>query len=166
MVVNLVPLLTERGIDLGSAAIVLGLGGIGQVLGRLGYPPLHQRLAVRARTVVVLAGVAACTALMAVLTSAAALVAVVALAGVGRGILTLFHASAISERWGTRNYAQISGLLTAPVVISAAVAPWIGSVLALDLGGYGPMYAVMAGLGLIAAALAAACSVPGSSSRR
>jgi cyanate permease len=112
MVVNLVPLLTERGIDLGSAAIVLGLGGIGQVLGRLGYPPLHQRLAVRARTVVVLAGVAACTALMAVLTSAAALVAVVARAGVGRGILTLLHASAISERWGTRNYAQISGLLT------------------------------------------------------
>jgi hypothetical protein len=51
-------------------------------------------------------------------------------------------------------------------VISAAVAPWIGSVLASDLGGYGPMYAVMAGLGLIAAALAAACSVPGSSSRR
>ena len=52
-VVNLVPLLTERGIGIGVAAVILGLGGAGQVLGRLGYAPLHRRLDVRSRTVAV-----------------------------------------------------------------------------------------------------------------
>jgi predicted MFS family arabinose efflux permease len=164
VVVNLVPLLTERGVGLAAAAVILGVGGIGQVLGRLGYPPLHKRLAVRVRTVVVLAGVAGCTALVAVLTSPAGLVAAVALAGVGRGMVTLLHATAVSERWATPHYAQLSSLLAAPVVISAALAPWIGSALAAALGGYGPMYAVMAGLGLAAAAVAA-MSVPGSERR-
>ena len=45
VVVNLVPLLGERGFGPGTAAIVLGIGGVGQVLGRLGYIPLAARLA-------------------------------------------------------------------------------------------------------------------------
>ncbi len=87
VVVNLVPLLGERGIGPGTAALVLGVGGVGQVLGRLGYAPLARRLGVRTRTLVVLATVAATTGLLGVLTWLPALVAVAVLAGMVRGIV-------------------------------------------------------------------------------
>ena len=66
VVVNLVPLLTDRGFGLSAAAVVLGLGGAGQVAGRLVYPALSRRLAVRARTVTITAGVAISTGLVSV----------------------------------------------------------------------------------------------------
>ena len=89
VVVNLVPLLGERGIGPGTAALVLGIGGVGQVLGRLGYAPLARRLGVRARTGVVLVAVAASTGLLGMLTWLPALIAVAVLAGMVRGIVTL-----------------------------------------------------------------------------
>ena len=42
-VVNLIPLLHQPGLTTGGAAVALGLGGVGQVLGRLGYGPPHRR---------------------------------------------------------------------------------------------------------------------------
>ena len=101
VVVNLVPLLGERGFGPGTAAVVLGIGGVGQVLGRLGYAPLARRLSVRARTVVVLATVAVTTGLLGVLTWLPALVAVAVLAGMVRGIVTLLQATAVTDRWGS-----------------------------------------------------------------
>ena len=49
--VNLVPLLTGRGMTPGLAAWALGLGGAGQVAGRLCYRRLANRLGTRGRTV-------------------------------------------------------------------------------------------------------------------
>jgi len=81
VVVNLVPLLGERGIGPGTAAMVLGVGGVGQVLGRLVYAPLARRLGVRVRTLLVLGTVAVTTGLLGVVTWLPALVAVAVLAG-------------------------------------------------------------------------------------
>jgi MFS family permease len=159
VVVNLVPLLTDRGIGLSIAALTLGLGGAGQVAGRLVYPRLHARLQVRARTVTVMAGVAACTALVAVVGNAAGLLAAVVAGGVVRGMVTLLHATAVSERWGIGHYGRLTGKLSAPVMVSAALAPWLGSILAATLGSYSAMAWVMAAGGVLAAVLAAG-SVP------
>jgi len=159
-VVNLVPLLTERGIGIGVAAIILGLGGAGQVLGRLGYAPLHRHLDVRSRTVAVLLGVAVSTVLMAALTGLVGLVAAVVFAGVVRGLLTLVQATAVSERWGAAHYGRLTGVLLAPATMTAALAPWIGAALAAGPGGYAAMFWVMGAVAL-AAALASIWSVPG-----
>ncbi len=51
--VNLVPLLTGRGLSPALAAWALGLGGAGQVAGRLCYRALASRLGARGRTVAV-----------------------------------------------------------------------------------------------------------------
>ena len=51
--INLVPLLEGRGLDLGLAALALGLTGAGQVLGRLGFVPLVRRTGPRARIAMV-----------------------------------------------------------------------------------------------------------------
>lgn len=130
--------------------LALGLGGAGQVLGRLGYQTLVRRVGVVPRTVIVMAGVAATTALLGLFTAYAALVAVAIGAGVMRGIMTLLQATAVTERWGpTHYYGHLSGILTAPIMIATAVGPFVGAALASLLGGYAAMFPA---LGAIAAA--------------
>lgn len=129
--------------------LALGLGGAGQVLGRLGYQTLVRRVGVVPRTVIVMAGVAATTALLGLFTAYAALVAVATGAGVMRGIMTLLQATAVTERWGTKHYGHLSGILTAPIMIATAVGPFVGAALASLLGGYAAMFLA---LGAIAAA--------------
>ncbi|WP_410967351.1 hypothetical protein, partial [Salmonella sp. SAL4436] len=74
IIVNLVPLMTEHGISTQAAAVALGLGGAGQVLGRLGYRTMVRHLSVRTRTVAILAAIAITTTLLGVFTSVIALV--------------------------------------------------------------------------------------------
>jgi predicted MFS family arabinose efflux permease len=150
VLINLVPLLAERGIGPGTAAVVLGVGGVGQVLGRLGYPRLFDRLDLRVRTVVVLGGVAVTTALLAVLTSLATVAVAAVLAGMMRGVFTLLQATAISDRWGVRHYGALNGILAAPLTLTTAVAPFVGAALAARFGGYAPMLWTMAALAVAA----------------
>ena len=153
VLINLVPFLAERGIGPGTAAVVLGVGGVGQVLGRLGYPRLFDPLGVRVRTVIVLGGVAVTTALLAVLTSLATVAVAAVLAGMVRGVFTLLQATAVSDRWGVEHYGALSGILAAPLTLTTAVAPFVGAALAALLGGYTPMLWTMVALALAAAVL-------------
>ncbi|MCX2946839.1 MFS transporter [Lentzea sp. NEAU-D7] len=160
VVINLVPLLTGRGMTTSAAAVALGLGGIGQVLGRLGYGRLTARTSVRTRTLLVLLVSAAVTVLLGVVPGPALLlIAGSVLAGVTRGIFTLVQATAITDRWGPAHYGRLNGLLTAPVMLTAAIAPWAGSALAAWLGGYPAVFVVLGVIGVLAAALSTA-SVP------
>jgi cyanate permease len=86
VVVNLVPLLDERGVDTGTAAIALGLGGAGQDAGRLGYATLTRHTSVRTRTALILLAMAATTALLGALTSVFALIGAAIVAGLARGV--------------------------------------------------------------------------------
>jgi MFS family permease len=160
VVVNQVPLLIERGLSTPAAAWALGLGGLGQVLGRLGYRRLAAHTGVRARGVLILASSAVATGLLAVLPGPAALlVAAAMLAGAARGVFTLLQATAISDRWGAAHYGRLNGLLSAPAMLATALAPWAGAALADLLGGYPTVFAVLAGTAALAAILAAG-SVP------
>ncbi len=94
VVVNQVPLLIERGLTTTEAAWALGLGGLGQVLGRLGYGRLTRALSVRARTVAIIAASAAATLLLGILPGPTALlIAAAMLAGSARGVFTLLRAA-------------------------------------------------------------------------
>lgn len=160
VVVNQVPLLLERGLSTQLAAWALGLGGLGQVLGRLGYPRLTATTGVRARGMLVLALVAITTAVLALLTGPAALlIAAAMLAGAARGVLTLLQATAISDRWGATHYGRLNGLLSAPAMLATALAPWAGAALAQPLGGYPAVFALLAGVAALAVLLTAG-SVP------
>ncbi len=114
VIVNLVPLMTHRGISIEATAVALGLGGASQVVGRLGYGKLVRHIGVVRRTVLVLAGVAVITALLGLVTSPVGLIVVAILAGVVRGIMTFLHATAITERWGSVHYGHLNGVLSAP----------------------------------------------------
>jgi len=156
VLINLVPLFIERGFTTTEAAVALGLGGAGQVAGRLGYARFAAQTAVVPRTVIVLAAVAATTATLAILPGPLWLLTTVAvLVGVARGIDTLLQATAISDRWGVRGFGRLNGLLTAPVMVSAAVAPFAGAALAEVAGGQANAFLLLA-LVAVAAAVAAA----------
>jgi MFS family permease len=155
VVVNQVPLLIERGLSPTTAAWALGLGGLGQVLGRLGYGRLSRDTSIRARGVLILGLGAVATALLAILPGPAVLlVAVAMLAGAARGVFTLLQATAISDRWGSTHYGRLGGLLTAPAMLATALAPWAGAALAEAFGGYPAVFAALAVLAAAAAALA------------
>lgn len=159
VIVNLVPLMAQRGISTNAAAIALGLGGVGQVLGRLGYQTLVRRVAVMPRTVLIMGGVAATTALLGLFTSLAALIAVAMVAGMVRGIMTLLQATAVTERWGSTHYGHLSGLFSAPIMISTALGPFIGAALASALNGYAAMFIALAAIAGVAAGIATFSSI-------
>lgn len=153
-VINLVPLLAERGISTGVAAVALGLGGAGQVVGRLGYATIVRRTSVLARTVAILLALALTTALLGVLTTAAALIAGAVVAGMARGVFTLLQATAVTDRWGRRYYGHLTGLLSAPMAITMALAPFAGAAMAHLFGSYRTTFLVLGALAAVAVLLA------------
>jgi MFS family permease len=161
VVINLVPLLTERGLDTRTAALALGLGGAGQVLGRLGYATLHRRTSVRTRTALTLVATSATTVVLATVTSAAALLAAAVLAGMARGVFTLLQATAVTDRWGAAHYGRLTGLMSAPLTITAATAPWAGAAIADWLGAYSGTFVVLAAVNSVGVALALGTSTSG-----
>ncbi|MFC9552509.1 MFS transporter [Rhodococcus sp. NPDC056960] len=158
-VFNLVPLLIEQGFSSSLAAVTFGLGVAGQVLGGLGYLPIAARTTARTRIVVILAATAAITALLGIVSTTIALIAVAIGAGLVRGIFTLIQATAITDRWGATHYGRLNGLMSAPIVIVMALAPWAGTALSAWTGSYAHAYLILAGLAVVAALIGAA-SIP------
>ncbi|MEU9247335.1 MFS transporter [Streptomyces sp. NPDC048385] len=155
VVIALVPLLTERGADPTTAAWALGLGGAGQTLGRTLYTTLARHTGVTTRTVILIALGGATTALLAAVPGPVPLLVILAVAaGMVRGNLTLLQATAVTDRWGANQYGRLSGLLAAPVTIASALAPFAGAALAVELGGYPALFAVLAAASALAGVLA------------
>lgn len=150
--INIIPLFLERGMSYATAALALGLIGAGQVVGRFGYPWFARVTTARTRTTVIFAAGAAGLWALALLPRPFWLLIVVAiLAGAVRGCHTLLQATAVSDRWGTRNFGAINGVFTAPMTFVGAFAPVAGPAVAGLLGGYPLMAVVMAGLLTVAA---------------
>jgi cyanate permease len=159
VIINLVPMLIEQGMTRNLAAIALGLGGVGQVTGRLGYAWFAARTTVTARTVIVVTAIATGTAALALApASPALLIGLGMLVGLARGIHTLIQANAITDRWGPSAYGTLNGVLTAPSLVASAAAPFVGAALAHLLGSYAQAFLVLAGLAGLAAILFAYAS--------
>ncbi|WP_157876019.1 MFS transporter, partial [Streptacidiphilus griseoplanus] len=157
VVMGLVPLLLARGASPSTAAWALGLGGLGQTLGRTLYTGLAARSGIRARTATLITAGGMTTALLAAVPGPVPLlIALSVLAGTVRGNLTLLQATAVTDRWGTARYGRLSALLAAPVTIAGALAPWAGTALAPPLGGYPHLFAALAAVSAAATTLALA----------
>ncbi|TXL62168.1 MFS transporter [Aeromicrobium terrae] len=150
-VVNLVPMFVERGLTTTEAAIGLGIGGIGQVAGRLGYARFSRATTSVSRLAITIVAVSLTTTLAAVAPAEVAILfAVSAAMGVARGIFTLIQATAVSDRWGIARFGHLNGVLTAPVLIASALAPFAGAALADGLGGQQEAFVALAVLALVA----------------
>jgi MFS family permease len=149
--VQLVPLLVERGLDTSRAALVLGVGGAGQVAGRLVYRHIVAVTALASRTIVMFLLVGATTALFAAVPARLdVLLVVTVLAGFARGCVTLLLATAVPDRWGPYAIGRRNGLLSAPVMLAAAVAPFLVAVVQQTTSGETAFY-LMAAIVMLAA---------------
>ncbi|HIY43343.1 MAG TPA: MFS transporter [Candidatus Nocardiopsis merdipullorum] len=157
VMVNIVPLLEGQGFGTTEAAWALGVGGVGQVLGRLVYAPLERWAGPVFRVVAVLGACSATTFLLALVPGPLGLVLSIAvLAGMARGILTLLQATAVADRWGTEHYATLNGIMHTPLMLAIALAPWAGAALAGPLGGYPAAFMAMGALAVLGALIALA----------
>ena len=161
VVVNLVPLLTEGGLTTGEAAVALGIGGAGQVAGRLFYGPVLTRMPVRARMVATLLAGSLTTAGLATIHDPLVVVGVVSFAaGAARGIFTLVKATAVADRWGTTAYGARSAWISGSVTAVAALAPWACAATADATGSFATTFLLLAGLAAVAAALTPGVAQP------
>ncbi|NMH90052.1 MFS transporter [Pseudonocardia bannensis] len=166
VLINLVPLLLGRGLDTATAALALGLGGVGQVAGRLFYGRLVAATGVRSRTALIIGACAGTTGLLAVVPGPAVLLVVISVVvGAARGIFTLLQATAVSDRWGAAHYGRLNGVISAPMLIATAVAPWAGTALAALLGGYPAVFLLLAGIAAGAALISATGGTPARAAR-
>lgn len=158
--INLVPLLEGRGLSPGLAAWALGLGGAGQVSGRLCYRPLVSRLGARARAATVIGAGAAATMLLGLVPGPAVLlIAASVAAGAIRGVFTLTEATLVADYWGADRYAILNGVFNAPLLAAGALAPGIGAGIAA-LTGYPALFAILAVACASGAILAATAPSP------
>lgn len=152
---NLIPVLTERGVGHEMAAVVFGLVGVGQLAGRVAYPVLAVRLTAPVRATVVLGFGAAMVLVLAVLDGPLALLIAVSIgAGAARGIYTLLQATGVSERWGTRSFGALNGIATVPTTAAMVAAPAGGAFLAELVGNYTMAFYLLATITFIGALLA------------
>ena len=68
-------------------------------------------------------------------------------------MFTLVQATAVSDRWGTLRFGHLNGILSAPIMLATAAAPWLGSALAQMLGSYALAFLVLAGTAVLAVML-------------
>lgn len=130
VLVQLVPMLVARGLSVGEAALVLGVGGAGQVAGRLLYVRVAKLTSVVQRSSGLFLLLAVTTVLFVVVPPRLGLLLLVTVvAGAARGCVTLLLATAIPDRWGSASIGRYNGLLAAPVMLTGAVAPFIGALL-------------------------------------
>ena len=150
----LVPLLVERGMDIATAALALGSGGLGQVCGRLVYGRLSSSIGVAGRSRAVFAGVATGTLALAVVPGPQPVLFALAFgAGIARGIYTLVQATAVADRWGTAAYASMNGIVSGVLALVGASAPWVGTALARGLGSYATVFAILSAVAATAIAM-------------
>lgn len=142
-----------RGALLVLAALLLAAGGVSQVAGRLADAPLARRVRRRSREALVLGVVVVSTAAFAAADHLALVVVVAVGAGAARGLMTLVQATAVVDRWGTRDVGRLTGALAAPVTLAMAMSPWAQAHLAALLDGHGPSFLVLAGLALVGVVL-------------
>ncbi|MBF4457893.1 MFS transporter [Pseudoclavibacter sp. VKM Ac-2867] len=152
--INLIPLLSERGIDARAAALLLGLVGVGQVVGRVLFTALNRVVPLPLRALLV-GAVATLTLVAFALISGpfAVLVLLALLAGAARGALTLVQATAVVERWGTERLGTLNGVFSAPITASIALAPVAGVALAAAVGSFPLAVALLAGVAAVGALL-------------
>ncbi|AEV85533.1 MFS transporter [Actinoplanes sp. SE50] len=156
--VLLVAALTTWGHPPAFAATIAGLLGVLSVTGRLITTSLQSRY----RTTTITAGIFAIQAAAALLLPAVgastggAIVAVVGF-GLGFGVATIAKPVILAERYDTRRYATLAGVLVAPMTLAKAGAPLGAATLHRTTGGYTSVFTAIAVCCAVAAAAIGVC---------
>lgn len=159
--VHLVAALVSWGHRPTVAATIAGLLGVLSVAGRLLTTGLQRRY----RTTTVTAAVFAIQSLAALLlpvvgaTVGGAIGAVIGF-GIGFGVATIAKPVLLSQRYDTRRYATLAGILVVPTTLAKAAAPLIAAAMHTVTGAYTVVMAFVGGCCIVAAVAIAAVTPP------
>jgi len=155
--VHLIPYLSDRGYSPTLAAAMIGWMGAMQLPARLIFGPIVTRFGHRIVTVAIFVFQAVSLAQLALVRRLPTLAPMVIMLGAANGMATLARATTIAEIFGPRHYGSISGAIALGANGARAVAPFTAALLQVTLGGYEPVFwllagaLVVAGIGLLAA---------------
>ena len=152
-ITHLSPLLTDRGIGAGSAALVVSVLGGASFCGRLLTGHLLDRYFGPRVSFVLMTGVAAGIALLArAHTSPAALIAA-ALIGLGLGAEADITPYLLTRYFGLRGFSTLYGFTWTAYATAGAIGPVIMGVAFDRMGSYGPLLSLLSFATLAAAGL-------------
>jgi len=151
--VHLFPLLQERGLAAADAVMLATLIGPMQVLGRIVEVTFGRRFRAVQVGLIALLLLPIAVACLAVAGSGwPLLIAFAVLYGASNGVMTIVRAVLAAELFGRESYGAINGALSAPVILSRAVAPIAAALLWSATRGYGPVLWALVALGLLSVA--------------
>jgi len=149
--VHLIPYLSDRGYSPTLAAAMIGWMGAMQLPARVVFGPLVARFGHRTLTVGIFVFQAVALAQLALVRRLGTLAPAVVMLGAANGMATLARATTIAEIFGPRHYGSISGAIALGANGARAVAPFAAALLQVWLGGYEPVFWLLAGALVLAA---------------
>jgi MFS family permease len=149
--VHLIPYLSDRGYSPTLAAAMIGWMGAMQLPARVVFGPLVARFGHRTLTVGIFIFQAVALAQLALVRRLSTLAPMVVMLGSANGMATLARATTIAEIFGPRHYGSISGAIALGANGARAIAPFIAAILQVWLGGYEPVFWLLAGALVLAA---------------
>jgi predicted MFS family arabinose efflux permease len=124
--VHLIPLLVERGFDLGSAVAAFSLIGPAQVAARIVIALAERAAGMRVIGLVTVALPVVAFSLLGIVLPGTGFVALfAALYGAANGMMTVVRAVLPIEVFGRGDYGAIQGMIAAPATFSKAVGPFL-----------------------------------------
>jgi len=124
--------------------------GAMQLPARLVFAPIVRHFGHRVLTVAIFFFQALSLAQLALVSRLSTLAPMVVMLGAANGMATLARATTIAEVFGPRHYGAISGAVALGANGARAVAPFAASLLHVALGGYEPVFWLLAGLLVVA----------------
>ncbi len=143
--VHAIPYLTLQGYSTAYAAAALGWMGAMQLPGRLLFVPITSWLGANRATGSIFLAQGVGMGLLAMVARLPGLIPVIVLLGAANGMATLARATTVAEVFGRRYYGSVNGALGLWANGARAASPIGASLLAVWLGGYEPVFWVLAG---------------------
>jgi len=151
--VHLFPLLQERGLAPADSVMLAALIGPMQVLGRIVEVTFGKRFrAAQVGLVALLLLPISIVCLAAAGSGWPLLIAFAVLYGASNGVMTIVRAVLAAELFGRESFGAINGALSAPVILSRAVAPIAAALLWSATVGYGLVLWALVALGVFSVA--------------
>jgi MFS family permease len=157
---HLIPLLAERGVEIGVVMAIIALIGPMQVVGRVLLMAGQRHITtIQLGALIYFAFPVSMAMLAAGISDVYGLILFAIIYGVANGLVTILRGMAVPEFIGPEGYGVVSGALTMPTNIMRAAGPLLASFAWSALGGYTPVLWGLAGIMLVAAAGFAAAAI-------
>lgn len=148
--VHFIPFLLDMGIDAGTAAFATGAIGLMQVVGRVIFAPLDNRLSGRMMVIGIFGLQAVAMFILLLNVSIVAIGLFIILFGAAIGANTLVRPSILADLYGSSHYGRISSVMAIFLTLARTIAPVSAGLLYDSTGSYNTVLWLIFGLSVVA----------------